>query len=99
MANATAHDCMDLSSNNTFLPTGAEDNHRRTAWRSAIIFGLVLILTFKVYFKLCDGVKTPYVGYRSVFEPAWLVRLRFSRGARPMINEGYQKVWTTIYQG
>jgi len=97
MANSTADDYIDLSSNRTFLPIGAEENHHQIALGCVIALGLVLILTFRVYFQIFDGVKTPYVGYRSVFEPAWLVRLRFSHGARPMINEGYQKVWANPY--
>ncbi|KAF2128092.1 putative cytochrome P450, partial [Dothidotthia symphoricarpi CBS 119687] len=36
----------------------------------------------------------PYAGYRSIFEPAFLVRLRFSKGARPQINEDIKLILT-----
>lgn len=34
----------------------------------------------------------PIVGYRSLWEPTWLVRLRFIRGSRRIIGEGYEQV-------
>lgn len=34
----------------------------------------------------------PIVGYRSFWEPTWLVRLRFIRGSRKIIGEGYEQV-------
>lgn len=34
----------------------------------------------------------PVVGHRTFWEPKWLVRLRFIRGSRSMIKEGYEKV-------
>ena len=34
----------------------------------------------------------PIVGYRSLWEPTWLVRLRFIRGSRKIIGEGYERV-------
>ncbi|KAL3426502.1 cytochrome p450 [Phlyctema vagabunda] len=33
----------------------------------------------------------PIVGYKSVFEPAWFLRLRFIRGSRSIIKQGYEK--------
>ncbi|EMD58269.1 hypothetical protein GGP41_008362 [Bipolaris sorokiniana] len=33
----------------------------------------------------------PVVGHRTFWEPKWLVRLRFIRGSRSMIKEGYEK--------
>ena len=39
-----------------------------------------------------NGVKAHRVGFRSIFEPAFLVRLRFSKQAFPMIKDGYAKV-------
>lgn len=38
------------------------------------------------------GIKAPVIGYRYFFEPAWIVGVRFGRGAGPMIREGYSKV-------
>lgn len=37
-------------------------------------------------------VKAPYVGYRSWFEPTWLVQLRYFASANSIISEGYKKV-------
>ena len=37
-------------------------------------------------------VDAPVVGYRSVFEPTLLLRLRFLFGARDIIRNGYTKV-------
>ena len=38
------------------------------------------------------NVKAPVVGHRSIFEPKWLVRLRYVRGSREILSEGYSKV-------
>jgi hypothetical protein len=38
------------------------------------------------------GVKAPSVGYRSKFEPGWLVRLRFVRGSNSILRDAYTKV-------
>ncbi|KAJ5026498.1 putative cytochrome P450 [Bipolaris maydis] len=43
-------------------------------------------------------LRAPYAGYRSIFEPAFLVRLRFSKGAQPQINEGYRKFKDAIFR-
>ena len=63
----------------------------------------VLILgVFTCYFiasilkSLSVGVDAPVVGYRSFFEPTWLVRLRFVLGGRAMIQTGYERVSNNI---
>jgi len=63
----------------------------------------VLILgIFTCYFIACIlgslsfGVDAPIVGYRSFFEPTWLVRLRFVLGGRAMIQTGYERVSNNI---
>lgn len=40
----------------------------------------------------CTKLGLPVVGHRAFWEPKWLVRLRFIRGSRSMIKEGYEKV-------
>lgn len=40
--------------------------------------------------------KAPFVGFRSKWEPKWLVGLRFSQGAFAQVNEGYQRVCSTF---
>ena len=39
-----------------------------------------------------DGVKASSVGHRSIFEPSFLVRLRFALGAFAQITDGYRLV-------
>lgn len=55
---------------------------------------LVVIVWFfaRNFLPPTDGIKAPSIGYRSVFEPSFLVRLRFALGALDQINEGYTKV-------
>lgn len=61
-----------------------------------VVFWITTSLIRSLYTRvLGTSVKAPYAGYRSIFEPAWLVRLRFSGGALPQINEGYEKVEMT----
>ena len=58
-------------------------------------FGLLLFSVWFIarnFLPPTDGMKVPSVGYRSVFEPSFLVRLRFALGALSQINEGYAKV-------
>ncbi|CAK97056.1 uncharacterized protein An11g09260 [Aspergillus niger] len=40
----------------------------------------------------------PIVGCRSRWEPTWLVRLRFIRGSRKIIGEGYERFKDTMFQ-
>lgn len=59
-----------------------------------ILVGLATVLIIKALLQTFNnGMKIPFVGYRSAFEPSWLVRLRFSRAALPIIQEGYRKVF------
>jgi len=58
-----------------------------------VLVGSVTAILVRTFLQMFDNkLKVPFAGYRSVFEPSWLVRLRFSRGAFPMIHEGYRKV-------
>jgi hypothetical protein len=56
---------------------------------SGLLSLLYLINVLRAYLF---SVKAPVVGYKSILEPAWLVRLRFIRGSRSIIKEGYQQV-------
>ena len=42
--------------------------------------------------KSSKRLEGPYVRFRAVYEPRWLVGLRVSHGAAPMVEEGYRKV-------
>ncbi|OJJ39637.1 hypothetical protein ASPWEDRAFT_49568 [Aspergillus wentii DTO 134E9] len=44
------------------------------------------------------GVKAPFVGYRGFWEPTWLLRLRFIRGSRGILAEGYAKFKDSMFQ-
>lgn len=59
---------------------------------------LVVIAWFlaRNFLPSADGIKAPSVGYRSVFEPSILVRLRFALGALDQVNEGYIKVLSLL---
>ena len=48
--------------------------------------------------SIFDKIKAPYVGFRSIVEPVWLVRLRFAKGALPIINDGFQKVRSLLFK-
>ena len=43
-----------------------------------------------------DRAKAPLVGHRSVFEPFFLLRLRFALGALAQVQEGYHKVFESM---
>ncbi|KAF5713247.1 ent-kaurene oxidase [Fusarium mundagurra] len=43
-------------------------------------------------------VKVPFVGYRSVFEPTWFLRLRFVWEGGSIISQGYNKFKVSIFQ-
>ncbi|GFP59001.1 hypothetical protein ACSS6W_011088 [Trichoderma asperelloides] len=50
---------------------------------------LFLALRFSVTSKTENGI--PVAGQASIFEPKWLLRLRFIRGSRSIIKQGYEK--------
>lgn len=63
-----------------------------TLYLYVLLFGYCVSFVVKGALRSKYVLRAPYAGYRSIFEPAFLVRLRFSNGARPQINEGYRKV-------
>jgi len=52
-------------------------------------FGILLAVSF--YLNRAS-VNAPFVGYRSWFEPTFLVRLRFLTNAKSILSNGYEKV-------
>ncbi|KAI1454028.1 cytochrome P450 monooxygenase [Annulohypoxylon moriforme] len=64
----------------------------------ALFTGLVSLYVFSILKSTLFGVKAPYIGHRSYFEPAWVVGLRFVRGSGPMIKEGYQKFKNSMFK-
>ena len=56
------------------------------------LVALAVVLFARTAIQFYGGEKPPFAGFRVPLEPSFLVRLRFSWGALPMINEGYSKV-------
>jgi hypothetical protein len=73
------------------------------AWKdlSASLNLLKLLLCFAfaiaslLFLRGGRGIKAPYAGYRSWFEPTFLVRARFFANAQSIISSGYKKVSKT----
>ena len=65
----------------------------RTSLVVLICSGLFLLSCLRSVLEgAFSSVKAPVVGHRSIFEPKWLVRLRYVRGSREILREGYGKV-------
>lgn len=56
------------------------------------VLGTIAIISFVSWLFGPKSVKAPYAGYRSAWEPTFLLRMRFIAGARPIIMDGYNKV-------
>ncbi|KAK5637323.1 hypothetical protein RRF57_013035 [Xylaria bambusicola] len=69
----------------------AREYNERTL--ALVVVGILSLYLTSVIKPSFSSVKAPFVGYRSWLEPGWLVRLRFIRGSRPIIREGYSKVF------
>jgi uncharacterized membrane protein YbhN (UPF0104 family) len=52
---------------------------------------LSLLLLFPLSIS-ASRIEAPIAGHRGLFEPAWLLRLRFLFGAKEIIRKGYTKV-------
>ena len=67
---------------------------------SLIQFGLLGLTAWCIaqYFPSFDRVKAPLVGHCSVFEPFFILRLRFALGALAHVQEGYHKVYEDIHE-
>lgn len=65
--------------------------------RNALVFAFVVATAVVFVTSLFSSPKgPPFAGFRKRWEPAFLVRLRFSWGARDMIHDGYEKLcWET----
>ncbi|KPM42339.1 Ent-kaurene oxidase [Neonectria ditissima] len=65
----------------------------------AITLGVLSFLYLgSIVNSLLFGVKAPFVGYRSFFEPTWLLRLRFVWSGPSIINEGYRLHKESLFQ-
>lgn len=66
-------------------------------WLIYVAFGAWLC-SYVIHVLLSSStVKVPFVGYRSVFEPTWLLRLRFVWEGGSIISQGYNKVSSLFY--
>ena len=66
-----------------------------------VLYILVLALASGYFISMSQRVwrdkkKAPLVGLRSIFEPVFVLRLRFTTGARAIVHEGYTKVVTLL---
>lgn len=52
----------------------------------------ILAISVSSFLKNRPRVKAPYVGYRSWFEPTFLVQMRYFANAKSLITEGFKKV-------
>ncbi|EGD92135.2 hypothetical protein H112_00209 [Trichophyton rubrum D6] len=62
------------------------------------IVAILSLHLFNVFKESLFGVKAPMVGYRSFFEPKWLLRLRFVRGSMSIIRGGYSKYKDSMFK-
>lgn len=60
-------------------------------WLVYVVFG-AWVFSYLIEALSSSTVKVPFVGYRSVFEPTWLLRLRFVWEGGSIISQGYNKV-------
>ncbi|MCJ1241081.1 hypothetical protein MMC14_009085 [Varicellaria rhodocarpa] len=63
-----------------------------------LVFGAITILTAQFLRGFFGGVKAPFVGYRSKWEPGLLVRLRFLTSGRSMIMDGYNRFKDSVFK-
>ncbi|EFE32723.1 cytochrome P450 monooxygenase, putative [Trichophyton benhamiae CBS 112371] len=63
-----------------------------------VIVAILSLHLFNVFKESLFGVKAPMVGYRSFFEPKWLLRLRFVRGSMSIIRGGYSKYKDSMFK-
>ncbi|KAF2198556.1 cytochrome P450 monooxygenase [Delitschia confertaspora ATCC 74209] len=66
---------------------------------STILF-CICTLFFALFYSSIKNrrrVKAPFVGYRTWFEPTFLVRLRFVKNAREILTSGYEKYKDGIF--
>ena len=77
----------------TFAPaTMVMENTMKSSLGGTTLVALAVVLFARTAIQFYGGEKPPFAGFRVPLEPSFLVRLRFSWGALPMINEGYSKV-------
>jgi hypothetical protein len=68
-----------------------EDSGRRNVY--LLTFGAIAVVyLLQSLYASSKTFKAPFVGFRSKWEPRFVVGLRFSNGALSQVTEGYQKV-------
>jgi hypothetical protein len=92
MSNSTIRsNIMDILSNFPDSIGSPGNDWKENRWW-LVAGGILAFYVFNVVNETLFTVKAPVVGYRSFFEPSWLLGFRFVRGSAPIIQEGYQKV-------
>jgi hypothetical protein len=57
-----------------------------------LLFSIIFVIAIFLFLEDGRVIDAPYAGYRSWFEPTFLVRARFFRNAQSVISSGYNKV-------
>ncbi len=88
------------NTNNTSVLGSAAKKYIETPWttQQMLLIGLATIFLVRQSFHYFTKLKAPFAGYRSVFEPAFLVRLRFVKNGGAILAEGYNKYKDRIFQ-
>lgn len=96
------HSNLNASVFNGSLPSSQPQHDNHLEWAAALgggfPLGIVLlgILPFLSFWLRSNEpklvTKTSYVGYRSWFEPTWLVRMRWAWDAKNILTKAYQQV-------
>ncbi|KAK2605969.1 hypothetical protein QQS21_003595 [Conoideocrella luteorostrata] len=77
------------------LPTasGFDDVDTQRSWWTVATCSIFMLLTLHMLTqKHSAKLSAPTAGYRSIFEPSWLLRMRFFTQSRGIIEDGYQKL-------
>lgn len=97
--------CLSTESRNCIMNKTLAGEHTVLAydqWNQHYHYVLpILLLSFYYVVNFMrqnvGSVDAPVIGYRSMFEPGWLLGVRFVRGSAPIIRDGYAKVFTKNY--
>ena len=63
-----------------------------------VFAGLAGLFMLSSLFRNDVKVKAPFVGYRSFWEPTFILRFRFCQGAWPIVMEGYNKFKNNMFK-
>ena len=80
-----------MNSLQEYHPALVQATERVDVLPTLLVLGALLLALYPAFAsKTKYGI--PIAGYGNIFEPAWLLRLRFIRGSRSILKQGYEKV-------